>query len=467
MFRSMSKSIPKSNPHLLVRRIFVRWGNDLDNLLPNQIKLRDDIIDCGTGAKGSDLILLPGQKPQVVNFRCKNRLCPHCRFVGKDKRVRSTMKRFLTLHSHSLVTVIPPQELNSIICENQDGNDYEKHYEKQNVLYNALFTTPVKAIKKYADDKKNFGGLVGIVSVLQTWKDNLDFYLHFHFVITNYAIRDGQLVEPETLDWIDTDKILDRIKKLALKHVKKNQHLWKDQPETYQSIVKCLQEGQWEVHCEPTGNEVKKVKDENGNIRYVADHQKNLKKVLKYSKHSPLTGKRIVIEGDYVTLHYKTHSGQKRQETMHCVKFARRYMQHVLPPNFRQVRYSSLAHSAHKETLQQIKKQLRLESAGGKIENEIEQLQDCKQELTNDGQVLTNDKQTLNNYEPVLIDCANDDKITSGLFFALCSCQDCKLEWNGNKTTSDFSCYENYLLTHNPMMFFEILVPYFDARANG
>ena len=358
MFHSMPKTIPKSNPHLLVRKIFVqsKWAFIDCNPLPNQIKLVDDVIHCRTSAMGSYLKQCPnGQQPQVVYYRCKNRLCP-CHYIDNKKWLPSTMGRLMLPCSHSLVTVTPPQGLCEIINWNRYENDYKKQYAIEKFLYDLLLTTPASVIKEYANDPYYLGGLVGIISILQTWRYDLQLFPHAHIVVPNIGFYDGQLIEPETFDWIDVDRVSDRMTELALQHVIINQHLLK--PETYRHFVKCLQEGQWEVHCEPTGNEVKKVKDEYGNIRYEADHTKNYMKVLKYSKHSPLTGKRVVIEGNDVTLHYKTYSGQRMKETMTCLDFTLRYTQHALPPNYRQVRYSGLFHSSKSYQLQTVKKLL-------------------------------------------------------------------------------------------------------------
>ena len=418
MYRSKS-----NNPHLLLREIFLQHGLafiDQYDPIPNQVKLLDDVINCQTRAMGGYLQTISNsQKSRVAYFRCKNRLCPLCTYVDKNNWWRSTMNRLLPYCSHALVTVIPPPTLHTLICKN--GNDDKE----QKFFYDLLLSIPAVVIKEYATNPRYLGGLVGIVSMLQTWKDNLDYYPHTHHVVTNYGLCDDKLVEPKMPNWIDRGIVSQRIKELVLEHVNKHKHLWNEQ--TYQHIEKCLQEGHWSVHYEPCGNELKKIINEFGDVNYEADHSKNLEKVLKYIKRNSLSGKRIANEGDHVTIRYTNYFNQRMQETISGVEFIRRYVQHVLPQNFHQVRYSGLAHSANKPALQQVKRLL--------LEKKfLEKCSEIKSELWDNGQVLN----ILNHH-------VKDEMIT--------------------RETFSYFCYESHFLNKRSMVFIESLVPY-DTRAS-
>ena len=273
---------------------------------------------------------------QTIHLWCqKYQLCLDCHRYNTNKWVREQKAR-LPYCTYSFVGVRPPSALNTIIEEDKK------------FWYDALSNISATAVMEFAHAEDHLGAIPIIIAGLHTFS-KLEFDPHFHIIVSNCGMRDGQLVMPKSNDWIDTAIVAARIRELMIEHVKKNYRHWEGKPKTYQFIHKCIQEGQWKVHCRPRGDS-----------KY--DNATKLKMMLNYIKRNVLDVHQITkIDNDHVTVQYKDRSSKHTTtETLKGIAYYTQLMRHNLPEYYHQARCSGLAHPSQKAALEQLKHQLNM-----------------------------------------------------------------------------------------------------------
>lgn len=102
---------------------------------------------------------------------CRNRNCPNCQAILKEVWIDARKSEVIdTSYFHVVFTV--PVELNPLI------------YANQKLLYSILHRCSSETRLELFADRKYLGATPGIIQVLHTWGQNLNFHPHIHCIVT-------------------------------------------------------------------------------------------------------------------------------------------------------------------------------------------------------------------------------------------------------------------------------------------
>jgi hypothetical protein len=293
--------------------IFRRYGPDYidrfgSKILPSHQRALQDIIACRTEQMGGHLYACqnPDCKQIVYAYHsCGNRSCPKC---GQDKTQRWIEKQQnLLLPTHYfLVTFTLPSELRSLARSNQK------------VVYNLLFKSAAAALQKLAKDPRFVGGDIGMMGGLHTWKRDLGYHPHVHFIVPGGALLpDRSQWLPSNADFFAPVEALSPIFRAKFRDALKQRNL-------FNAVSADVWQKDWVVHCKPVG-------DGNSALKYLAP----------YIYRIAITNNRIEkLENGQVTFRFKnSDTDQCQTTTLPALVFIHRFLQHVLPKGFVKIRY--------------------------------------------------------------------------------------------------------------------------------
>ena len=344
-FDSYNPDNPKSDPFIWIHKIAKLSGQDyIDQCNPTdeKIKCLEDFMRCGNVKIGAwyEQHCYDCPSTEVRYHKCHNRSCPRCHWIWKDQWWKKMLDK-LPHCSYSMLAITIPTELHPVFYENQDD------------LYPLFKKACAEAVKELTEHL----GLMVIIPMLQTWNNRLDYHIHCHILISNGwwdNDRDGW-DEPSNPYWIPETQVMLRAKEIFLNLLNK------ERPDLYPHVEWLMRAKPWDIHCSPYGTEWKIIgSDNDGEFIFELDNETNLEMAVKYSSHDCLA--KCWIEGiDYksrkVTISYVQDGQDDRMyETITCVEFLDRYLQHVLPKDFRRVSTTyGLLHHTKKDQLEQVK----------------------------------------------------------------------------------------------------------------
>ena len=226
---------------------------------------------------------------------------------------------------HCIFTV--PYELNDLIFENQK------------LLYNLMFSCASDTLLTLCRDKRHMGATPGIILVLHTWGQQLNFHPHLHCCLSGGGLTDsgqftesrhkGFLLPVETIGRMFRGKFMDELKSYHDKGLLKfngncsglrNHYIWKD-------FVDSLYSRDWLPFIKETFNG-------NGNaITYLA----------RYAYRTAISNSRICsVTDETVSFRYKDYADNNASKikTVSGAEFIALFLQHILPKGFSRVRFS-------------------------------------------------------------------------------------------------------------------------------
>jgi hypothetical protein len=293
--------------------IFRRYGPDYidrfgHRMLPSHRRAIDDVVACRTEQMGGHLYCCENPDCEQIVYAyhsCGNRSCPKC---GQDKTQRWLEKQhhLLLPTYYFLLTFTLPCQLQAVARSNQK------------LIYNLLFKSSAQALKNLAKDSRFVGGDIGMMAGLHTWKRDLGYHPHVHFIVPGGGLspnrcqwqpsRSDFFVPVKALSPIFRAKFRDGLKKTAL----------------FDAVPADVWQKDWVVHCKPVGNGTSALK-------YLAP----------YIYRAAITNNRIKkLENGQVTFSYKnTSTHQWETKTLAAFDFIHRFLQHVLPKGFVKIRY--------------------------------------------------------------------------------------------------------------------------------
>lgn len=154
-------------------------------MLPSHERAIRDILRCRTDALGGEVMLCPRcGKKQYKYHSCLNRHCPKCQNDRTDRWLKKQLAWLLPT-TYFMATFTLPDPLRQLARSHQK------------TLYHLLFTASQQALQKLAQDPKYIGGQIGMLGVLQTWRRDMGYHPHIHYLIP------GGGLAPDGKTWLE------------------------------------------------------------------------------------------------------------------------------------------------------------------------------------------------------------------------------------------------------------------------
>ena len=282
------------------------------------------VQQCRTEALGGHVCTCSAcEQVQYRYHSCRNRHCPKCQMQrGQEWLEKQT--DFLLPVPYFLLTFTLPEGLRKVARSNQK------------TIYSLLLRAAAEATQHLAQDPRFVGGQIGMIGVLHTWGRNLSYHPHVHFLVPAGGLAEAGwrpagkkfLLPVLALSPIFRATFRDGIRKAEI-CTEIHPGIWRQ---------KCV------VHCKPVG-------DGAGALKYLAP----------YIFRVALSNHRILKLADgTVTFRYRdTRTGKTCYGKLSAEEFIRRFLQHVLPKGFVQVRYYGLFSPGKRRELAHVRAQLK------------------------------------------------------------------------------------------------------------
>ena len=258
------------------------------------------------------------------NNSCRNRNCPNCQAVLKEIWVDQRRAEVIdSPYFHVVFTL--PHELNPLI------------YCNQKLLYGLLHKCCSETLLELSADKKYLGAQPGIIQVLHTWNQKLDYHVHMHCIISGGGLTSDHRIRKSSAKFFIPVKVLrDKFKG---KYLSLLNALHQQEKLVFSSSCKALQDpSEWKTFKNNLYGKdwcpyIKETFNGFGNaIEYLG----------RYTHRIAISNNRIlsVTETEVAFSARGTKPGDsKRQVTLSHEEFIRRFLMHVLPAGFQKIRY--------------------------------------------------------------------------------------------------------------------------------
>ena len=314
-----------------VQNVFHRfYPRYLEHYSPSsqQSKVAHCIINCKTGAYGTNVSICEDCGQLEVHYNsCRNRCCPMCQALPKEKWIDKRREDVLDApYFHVVFTV--PQELNPII------------YSNQQLLYDALYHSVSATINELTADNKHLGAKVGYICVLHTWGSEMNYHPHIHVILLGGGLSAKNEWRDKGEEFFLPVKVLSKV--FRGKYMNELKSLYKDNKlvfhgssEKYRNsynfkeLLNTCYEKDWVPHCKKTFNGAQSV------INYLG----------KYTHRIAISNHRIIRMDEYTVTYYVKdyrEQGKWKELTISGIEFVRRFLMHVPPKRFVRIRHYGL-----------------------------------------------------------------------------------------------------------------------------
>ena len=310
-----------------IQQIFENgWAAYCKRFQPSQEQSKSaySIMNCRTGTFGYNVSRC--EECGFLDFHansCRCRSCPNCQAVQKEIWIdKRSSERIDADYFHIVFTI--PAQLNPLV------------YANQKLLYGLLHKCCAQTLLELSGNKKYLGATPGIIQVLHTWGQELNYHPHIHCIVSGCGLtrtndlklcKNGFFIHIKPLVKKFRGKFLHLLNLLYQKqklHVPvscqklRRRSIWAE-------FKNSLYKKEWNV-------QIKETFHGNGNaMEYLG----------RYANRIAITNARIQkvteTEVTFSAKDYKT--GEKKSVTITCVEFIRRFMMHVLPSGFQKIRY--------------------------------------------------------------------------------------------------------------------------------
>lgn len=283
------------------------------------------IMGCKSGSFGLNLSRCTEcGHSEVHNNSCRNRNCPNCQAVLKEIWVdRRRAEVIDSPYFHVVFTL--PHELNPLLCCNQKR------------LYSLFHKCCAETLLQLSGDKKFLGATPGIIQVLHTWNQELQYHVHMHCIISGGGLTaDQKIRRSKGTFFIPVYVLRDKFKGKFLSCLhslyQKNELTFSESckdlrdPYSWKEFKDTLYKKDWCPFIKETfhgfGNAIEYLG------RYTHKIAISNSRILSISDHEVSFSARALIPGE-----------PRRTITLTHEEFIRRYLMHVLPPGFQKIRY--------------------------------------------------------------------------------------------------------------------------------
>jgi len=292
-----------------------------------QIKVMNRIITCRTSALGGHVDTCPNCNFQQNAYNsCRNRHCPKCQTMTKEKWLSKRVSELLPATYYHLVFTLP-HDLNPVILCNMKP------------LLDLLFSAVNQTIRQFsADPQWRLQGRPGFIAVLHTWNQTILDHFHMHCLVP------GGVLSEDRTTWTPSKKnYLFRTQSLvkAFKgiYIKRLRQLYEDgnlifpgnttkfsTPSGFNHLIKIIRKKKWSGYAKSPCSGPEKV------LEYLG----------RYTHRVAISNYRIKsFKNNKVVFTWKDRSvnDAAKEMTLDAVEFIRRFLLHVLPKGFKKIRH--------------------------------------------------------------------------------------------------------------------------------
>jgi hypothetical protein len=310
-----------------IQQVFSQgFAQYLDAFSPSEVqyKAANSIMNCKTGRCGHNISVCKDCGHTVFHSNsCRNRNCPNCQAVLKEVWIDSRRAEVIDApYFHVVFTV--PAELNPLIYSNQE------------LLYSLMHRCSAETLLELSNDRKYLGATPGIIQVLHTWGQKLNFHPHIHCIVSGGGLsKDLKLKQSGGKFFIPVKVMASKLRGKFLTGLQtlydsgrlvfssscaelQNLHVWNQ-------FRDSLYRREWCPYIKETFNGF-------GNaIEYLG----------RYTHRIAITNTRIrSVNETHVTFSAKDYkTGENHDVTLENKEFIRRLLMHVLPSGFQKIRY--------------------------------------------------------------------------------------------------------------------------------
>ena len=284
-----------------------------------QHKAMNAIINCRTARLGGHIDICSNCGDTKISYNsCRNRSCPKCQTLNKEKWIDSQKANLLNVGYFHVVFTLP-HELNAII------------YQNQKVSYNLLFKAVSETLQELSLDKKFLGANIGHTAVLHTWGQNLSFHPHIHCIVPAGGLTKDLQWQPSKHEFFLPVRVLSRKfrgKFLAL--------LKRQVPNVDQDVLNTCYNKEWVVYCKAP------FKTANCVVEYLG----------RYTHRVAISNNRILkLQDGNVSFKWRDYADSSKWKimTLSASEFIRRFLMHVLPSGFMKIRHYGFLSSRGKQ----------------------------------------------------------------------------------------------------------------------
>jgi hypothetical protein len=288
-------------------------------LHPAQLRALHDIAACRTAAFGGHVHACDHCGARQYSYHsCRNRHCPKCHRDQTQRWLDKQRARLLPC-AYYLVTFTLPAEL----------RDLARAHQK--LVYGLLMTAAAAALLKLTADPRYLGARPGLLAVLHTWTRALLYHPHVHVLVTAGGLHRQQplWVPPRHPHFLVPGRALSRLFRGKFRAGLRKAGLLDPVPAT-------VWRTEWVVHLQHAGTGAKV-----------------LDSLARYVFRIALVNSRLArFDDGQVTFRYRDNrTGTTKHCALDAVTFLGRFLQHVLPDGFAQVRHYGLFSPSRKDLL--------------------------------------------------------------------------------------------------------------------
>jgi hypothetical protein len=297
------------------------------DLTPEQRRALDDLTACRTAALGGHVLGCPECGHQQIAYNsCGNRHCPTCQATEAARWLDARAAELLPVPYFHLVFTLP-DALNPIALSNR------------RVVYDLLLRCAAETILEVAADPDHLGAQTGVLAVLHTWGQTLQFHPHVPCVVP------GGGLSPDGAHWVGSRpdfflpvRVLSRVfrgKFLAGLRTARTQGQLHFAADAFERAVSAAVATDWVVYAKPPFGGPEAV------LKYLA----------RYTHRAAISNSRLLgFEDGEVRIRYKdyAHGHRKRVLSLSAVEFIRRLLLHVLPGGLQRIRHYGILANCHR-----------------------------------------------------------------------------------------------------------------------
>jgi Putative transposase/Transposase zinc-binding domain len=296
-------------------------------LTPEQHRALKDLASCRTAALGGHVLGCTecGHR-QIAYNSCGNRHCPTCQATAAARWLEARAAELLpTPYFHLVFTL--PNALDRIALANP------------RIVYDLLMRATAETLLEVAADPQHLGAQIGVLAVLHTWGQNLQFHPHVHCVVPGGGLSpDGSRWVASSSNFFLPVRVLSRVfrgKFLAgLRAAFANGEL-RFAADQFEQAMSAAAHTDWVVYAKAPFGGPEQV------LKYLA----------RYTHRVAISNARLLdFEDGMVRFRYKdyAHGNRKRVMTLSALEFVRRLLLHVLPTGFMRIRHYGIQANRHR-----------------------------------------------------------------------------------------------------------------------